>query len=240
MEYRLRRHDGQYRWVLDNGAPRFALDGSFAGYIGSCVDITTQKVAHAALADLSHKLMNAQETERARLARELHDDIGQRMAVLTMELDGLDLALPLSMTDLRIRIGTLSNRARDLSKDIQAISHSLHSSKLDYLGIVSACAGFCRELSEQQSVDIDFSHDGIPDEVPKDLALCIFRVLQEAVTNAVKYSGVDHVTVGLRGVGDEIRLEVVDNGIGFDPAAAIRGPGLGLISMTERLSLVDG
>ena len=116
-----------------------------------------------------------------------------------MDLDGLGQALPLATTDLRTRIRALSDRALELAKDIQSISHDLHSSKLDYLGLVSASAAFCRELSEQQNVDIDFSHDDIPDDVPKDVALCLFRVLQEAVTNAVKHAGVRHVTVALRG-----------------------------------------
>jgi signal transduction histidine kinase len=162
------------------------------------------------------------------------------MAVLTMELDGLSQALPLSTSESRSRLRGVSNRTLDLARDIQAISHSLHSSKLDYLGIASASSGFCRELSEQQRVAIAFKAENIPDSVPKDVALCLFRVLQEAVNNAVRHAVVDHVDVTLRGCDAALELEVADAGIGFDPDSAVRGRGLGLVSMDERLSLVNG
>jgi len=192
------------------------------------------------LRHLNRRLMEAYESERARIARQLHDDIAQRMAVLTIELDSLNQALPLSLSELRRRIGALSDRTRALGKDVEAISHGLHSSKLDYLGVVSASADFCRELSERQHVEIAFTHDGIPEDVPKDAAICVFRVLQEAVTNAVQHAGVDRVAAVLRGSADEIQLEVVDGGRGFDPDEAMRVRGLGLFSMQERISRVKG
>jgi len=240
MEYRLRRRDGAMRWVLDSGVPRFTQDGLFAGYIGSCIDVTSHRAAEEALAGLSHKLLEAHESERTRIARELHDDIGQRMAVLTMELDGLSQSMPPSATESRSRLRGVSNRTLDLARDIQAISHSLHSSKLDYLGVAAASASFCRELSEQQHIEIAFNAEDVPADVPKDVALCVFRVLQEAVNNAVRHAGVNHVDVALRGSPGELQLEVADAGIGFEPDVAVRGRGLGLISMDERLSLVNG
>jgi PAS domain S-box-containing protein len=240
MEYRLRRHDGEFRWVLDSGVPRFNADGSCAGYIGSAVDVTLHRAAADALADLSHRLVEAHESERARIARELHDDIAQRMAIVTIELDGLSQALSPSAADLNTRIRTLSDYALHLAKDIQALSHQLHSSTLDYQGIASASESFCRELSKQHSVDIAFSCQNVPDDVPRDVALCLFRVLQEAVNNAVKHAGVGQVAVTLCGADGEIRLEVVDTGIGFDQPAAMKNCGLGLISMQERVRLVDG
>src|SRR4030095_10505107 len=117
-----------------------------------------------------------------------------------------------------------------LAKDIQAMSHTLHSSKLDHLGLASAVVVFCRELSEQHNVRIDFSDEGFPTELPKTVALCLFRVLQEAVTNALRHAAANRITVALRGGADEIRLVVADDGMGFDPEAALRGPGLGLTS----------
>ncbi len=186
------------------------------------------------------RLVAAQENEGSRIARELHDDIGQRMAALTMELDSLGGSLPPSPPDARIEIGALSNRARDLAVDIQTISHSMHSSKLDHMSLARASADVCRELSEQQNIDVRFSSRDMPDDVPTDVALCVFRVLQEAVNNAVKHSRARRVTVTLWGLGNEIRLEVADDGIGLDPDRATKGPGLGLISMKERLSLVKG
>jgi PAS domain S-box-containing protein len=240
VEYRLRRHDGEYRWVVDSAVPYYAADGSFAGYVGSAIDITSHKEAEAAVADVSRKLVEAHESERTRLARELHDDIAQRMAVLTMDLDTLAERLPLRPDDLSLRIRALADRAIDLAKDIQGISHSLHSSKLDYIGVAAAAAAFCREVSQQHHVDVAFTHHGVPDDVPNEVAVCVFRVLQEAVHNAVKHAGVQSVAVDLRGSGHDLHLEVRDAGVGFEPDAALRGPGFGLVGMQERMRLADG
>jgi signal transduction histidine kinase len=242
IEYRLRRHDGAYRWVLNTGVPRFTSSGAFAGYIGSCVDVTEHKRAQEALSGLSRKLMEAQESERARIARELHDDVGQRMALLAIELERLRQTFrrPRATSEMGLHVRELCGRAVDLGKDIQALSHRLHSSKLEYMGITVAAAGLCKDLCKRQRVQIDFSHDGVPTDLPKEVALCLFRVLEEALTNAVKHASVSHFAVGLRGSADEIQLEVVDRGVGFDVDAVPGSQGLGLISMQERLNLVNG
>ena len=240
MEYRLRRHDGEFRWVLDIGVPRFNQDRSFIGYIGIGIDVTDRKHAEEALADMGHRLIEAHEEERAWIARELHDDINQRIALLANELDRLksDLsALPGGSQD---HISQLRQRLFDIGKDIQALSHRLHSSKLEYLGVVAAATSFCKELAGQQNVEIDFRHDGIPRNVSKEVSLCVFRVLQEALQNAVKHSGVRHFRVELQGTSGEIRLTVSDIGTGFDPHDAMNCRGLGLISMRERMQMVGG
>jgi signal transduction histidine kinase len=162
------------------------------------------------------------------------------MAVLTMELDALAQALPPSSTEARTRIRALSDRTLQLAKDIQAISHRLHPPKLDYLGVVSAAASFCREVSARQHVEIAFSHDGIPDGLPDHVALSVFRVLQEAVTNAVRHAGVRDVAVTLRGSPEDIRLEIVDAGVGFDRDTVLSGRALGLIGMQERVRVLKG
>jgi len=240
MQYRLRRHDGQYRWVFDTGVPRFKFDGSFAGYIGSCIDITDRKLAEEALADIGRRLIEAHEQERTWVARELHDDINQRIAVLANEVDMLERALPEAMVELRDQARRAGERLAELTNDIQTLSHRLHSSKLDYLGIGAAASSFCKEFSEQQKVEIDFSDGGIPRSVPQEISLCLFRVLQESLQNAVKHSGVRKFRVELRRTLAQIQLTVKDMGVGFDPEGAINRHGLGLISMRERLQLVKG
>ena len=240
MEYRLRRHDGEYRWVLDIGVPRFNADNAFSGYIGSAIDVTDHKEAEQALATVSGRLIEAQEEERHRIARELHDDISQRLALLSVELQGLTEVRPKSTAELRDRAEHLLKRTSQISSDIHALSHRLHSSKLDYMGAVAAMAGFCSEITAQTGLEIDFEHIDVPRSLPQDISLCLFRVLQEGLRNAVKYSGAQHVNVELRGVPGAILLLIRDSGAGFDPEAAMKNGGLGLISMRERVGLVKG
>ena len=240
MEYRLRRHDGEYRWVLAIGVPRLSLDGSFAGYIGSCLDITDHKLAEEALANVGRRLIEAHEEERTWIARELHDDINQRIALLSVNLEQWAQHPPSSGVEVSNHIGNVLQDLSDLAKDIQALSHRLHSSKLEYLGLVVAAKGFCRELSEQKHVEIDFIHEGIPGSLPKEISLCLFRVLQEALQNAVKHSGARQFRVELRAASGEIQLTVNDQGVGFDRQNAVNRHGLGLVSMQERTHLVGG
>jgi PAS domain S-box-containing protein len=240
MEYRVRRNDGEYRWILDIGVPRFKPDGSFAGYIGSCLDITDRKLAEEALASVGHRLIEAHEEERTWIARELHDDIVQRVALVTVELAQCDQQAADGTTGAHDHIRHASQLLFDLGKDIQALSHRLHSSKLEYLGLVTAAKSFCCELSEQRNVRIEFKHSDIPAAVPKEISLCLFRVLQEALQNAVRHSGAQGFAVEVHGAQDGIRLTVSDSGIGFDWRHAINDRGLGLISMRERLRLVNG
>ncbi len=240
MEYRLRRHDAEYRWVLAIGVPRLSLDGSFAGYIGSSLDITEHKLAEKALADVGRKLIEAHEEERTWIARELHDDINQRIALLSVNLEQWAQHPPSSSVDVTNHIGNVLQDLADLAKDIQALSHRLHSSKLEYLGLVAAAKGFCRELSEQKHVEIDFIHEGIPGSLPKEISLCLFRVLQEALQNGVKHSGARQFRVELRAASGEIQLIVNDQGVGFDRQNAVNRHGLGLVSMQERTHLVGG
>jgi len=240
MEYRRRRHDGEYRWILDLGVPRFNQDGTFAGYIGSCMDVTDRKLAEETLSGVNSRLIEAQERERARISRELHDDISQRLAMLTIELEQLGQKFFDLPPDLLHRVARLRNLSGDLASDVQSLSHELHSSKLEYLGITTAMRAFCHEFSNQQNVEVVFDHDDIPRTLPQDISLCLFRVSQEALQNAVKHSGVRHFNVELRCAPDAIQLTVHDSGSGFDREGALKTKGLGLVSMAERVKLVGG
>jgi signal transduction histidine kinase len=240
MQYRLRRHDGEYRWVIDHGVPRFDVDGSFAGYIGSCIDITERKLADEALADMSRNLLEAQEQERSRIGRELHDDINQRLALLSVEIQRIKEVSPVTYGELRSRMDELGKRTSDVSGMRISMSHELHSSKLEYIGLVSAMKSFCKEFSDKHKVEIDFDSGGVRPGVPPEVSLCLFRVMQEGLHNGLKHSGVRFFEVKLQGSPTDIQLTVRDLGVGFDPELARDTQGLGLISMQERVRLVKG
>ena len=209
------------------------------GAVVAFIDITERKLAEAALANVSRKLIEAQEQERTRIGRELHDDIGQRLALLAVQLQQLHedtLILP----EVRSRMGEFQKQTVEIAVDIQSLSHELHSAKLQYLGITGAIRGFCREFAEQQKLEIDFNAHDLPSPLSPDISLCLFRVLQEALHNSAKHSRVRHLEVRLWGTSDEIHLTVKDSGVGFDREAAKESRGLGLTSMEERLKLVNG
>ncbi len=240
MEYRLRRHDGEYRWMIDIGVPRYNQDHSFVGYVGIAIDVTERKRAENVLASLSSRLIDAQDQERTRIARELHDDIGQRLAMLINELSQFQQA-PFDLPSaVRSRMRELQTETLGIAAGVQSLSHELHSSRLELLGIAVATRGFCREFGEKQNVRIDLHVQDVPGRLSRDVSLCLFRVLQEALHNSVKHSGVRHFDVTLYGTSDEILLTIRDSGVGFDREAAKASQGIGLVSMEERLKLVKG
>src|SRR5260370_250967 len=171
MQYRLRRNDGESRWVSDIGVPRFNPDGSFAGYIGSCIDTTERKMAEEALANLSGHLIDAQEEERKRIAREIHDDYSQRLALLAIELENLAEESGNSSVEVGQRLHQIWNGIAEIGADLHSLSHRLHSSTLDSLGLVAGVKAFCAEFAEQQEIQADFADNDIPRDVPWDAAL---------------------------------------------------------------------
>jgi PAS domain S-box-containing protein len=239
-EYRLRRRDQVYRWMLDIAAPRFHEDGSFAGFVGSAIDITEHRLAQEALETIGGRLIAAQEGERSRIARELHDDICQRLALLSLELEQVNRGSNGSTGSAEGKIEEIRRHCAEIAGDLQAVSHELHSSKLDYLGITAAVRSFCHEFSQQHEVTVEFIDENVPRALPKDISLSLFRVTQEALNNALKHSGVRHFSVILRGTASEIQLEVRDRGRGFVVEGAKQDQGLGLVSMQERVHLVHG
>jgi signal transduction histidine kinase len=188
---------------------------------------------------LRGKLIEAQEQERRRIARELHDDIGQRLALLAIELAQLQQSSS-NPSEFPGRIGKLRMQTSEIAADIQSLSHELHSSKLEYLGLPAALKGFCQEFSERQKAEVDFETHDLPISLSPGISLCFFRVLQEALHNAAKHSGLRHFEVRLWGTPDEIHLTISDSGVGFDIEATRVNRGLGLISMRERLKLLNG
>jgi len=220
----------------------FPIEGATRLDRVACIvqDITERKQAEEALSTVSQRLIEAHEEERTRLARELHDDINQRLALLAVSLNDLKQSLPAVSIELGRKIDDASKQIGDVGNDVQALSHRLHSSKLEYLGLERAASGFCREFSDQQGVEIDFHSENVPNQLAPEISLSLFRVLQEALQNAAKHSGARQFQVSLKGQANEVELTVHDSGIGFDPEQAIKGRGLGLTSMRERLKLVGG
>lgn len=237
-EYRLRKLDGEYRWILDSGVPWYGPRGQVKGYIDSAFDISDRKRAEETLRELGGRLIAAQEDERRRIARELHDDVSQRLALLSVELEHLHLQRSVKEGDEE-RWTSLSKAAAEIAVDIHRISHRLHPSRLEALGLVAAISGFCQELWSQQRLQVRFTHDAVPRAVPGDVALCLYRVVQEALQNVIKHSGVMEAEVHLAGNGEGLMLRVSDPGSGFAPDRRY-DVGLGLLSMRERVLSLGG
>jgi len=198
-------------------------------------DITDRKQMEEALSRMNQKLIESEEQERARIARELHDDINQRLALLALQLAQLQE----NPSEVQSRLRELRKATTEIANDVQALSHELHSSKLEVLGVVAGIRSWCMEFGERQRMEINFKND-VCSALPLDIGLCLLRVLQEALHNAIKHSGVKRFEVQVVEHSDEVHLTVSDSGRGFDIEAAKRGRGLGLTSMQERVRLVNG
>src|SRR6201987_1306011 len=231
-ELQLKRKDGTPVWVLFNAAVHSDHDRPILQ--ATMIDISEWKRADEALSGMTRKLIESQEQERARIGRELHDDINQRLAMLSVEVEQLRE----TPSEIENRVQEFRKRISEISTDVQGLSHDLHSSKLEYLGVVAGIKGWCKEFGERQRVEIDFSND-VQRALPFEIGLSLFRVLQEALHNVMKHSGMKRIEVQLREDGG-IHLIIRDSGKGFDVEAALQGKGLGLTSMRERVRLVNG
>jgi signal transduction histidine kinase len=189
--------------------------------------IAERDAAHVANERLSlgRRLLEAQEDERRRIARELHDDIAQRLSLVAIKLKGSS---------------RLQKEVAEIASDVQALSHELHTSRIELLGIGAAMRSFCADFAIQQKVAVDFETDNLPARLQSDISLCLYRILQESLHNAAKHSGVMTFEVRLWSADREVHLTVTDQGAGFDVATAKRGRGIGLASMSERVMLVNG
>ena len=234
-EWRVVWPDGSVHWIAGRGQVFKNESGEPVRVLGVNMDITERKRAEEALSAMTRKLIEAQELERARIGRELHDDINQRLAMLAVELDQLQE----DPSDLARRVKELRKAMAEISDDVQGLSHELHSSKLAYLGVVAGIRSWCNEFGERRKMKIRFSSD-VRSALPHEIGLTLLRILQEALHNVIKHSGVRKASVELQEDSSDIHLVVRDEGRGFETEAALQGEGLGLTSMRERVRLING
>jgi PAS domain S-box-containing protein len=257
LEYRLRHADGDYRWFLASGVPKYGPDGSYTGYVGCDIDITERKntedrirASQAALEAsreeiqyLAGRLIEAQEVERARIARDLHDDVSQQLAGVSIAFSGLKQRLgEYHISDeLRQELVQLQQQTLKLARNVRQLSHDLHPAVLQHLGLVKGLTSYCGELGRAHQMAITCTAEGDFGTITPDAALCVYRIAQEALRNVIAHAGASRVNVRLLQVGDQARITIADDGRGFDGASrAERGTGLGLVSMSERARLIGG
>ena len=256
MEYRVRHADGSYRWLLGTGVPKYEADGSFAGYIGCDVDITARRNAEdriregqAALAQshqetqhLAGRLIEAQDTERARIARDLHDDVSQQLAGVSIAFSGLKQRLgEYGVSDgIQQELVDLQQQTLTLARNVRQLSHDLHPTVLRHLGLEKALASYCGELERSHGVMMGCSADGDFASIGPEAALCLYRIAQEALRNVVTHADAGRADVRLCRKDDHVVITVTDDGRGFDLNDPERHQGLGLVSIAERAKLTGG
>jgi signal transduction histidine kinase len=190
--------------------------------------------------ELAGRLISAQETERRRIARELHDDFSQRLALLSVEMELLGSAAPGPAPAGTPRLGEMATRVKELSSEVHRMAYELHPAKLEQLGLVAAARGYCRELSQKSGLQVTFDAGDFPRIVPSEVALCFYRIIQESLQNALRHSGAREARVELRVEPAGWCLRIRDAGRGFAPPQAAREGGLGLSSMRERTRQLRG
>jgi PAS domain S-box-containing protein len=238
-DFRVIRTDGETRWLSARGKFYYSVSGEPERMVGMATDVTERKMAEAAIMNLSGQLIQAQEAERSRIAREIHDDYLQRLAVLSIELSDVRKYLERDSEGSQ-RLRELWDRVGELSSDLHSLSHRLHSSTLDNLGLVPAMISLCAEFGDHHSIEINFVEENVPRNIPKEVALCLFRITQEALQNIKKHSHADSAEVRVEGLEQKIHLSISDRGTGFDQGADSRRTGIGIQSMEERVRLVGG
>ena len=212
------------------------------------VDARSRELMHAnrqlrnterELRELTTRLFTAQEDERRRLAREIHDGFGQEMAAASIQIGNLR-QLPDLTDSLREQLTRLQNHVVGLANELRRVSHELHPAALEQLGLEAALRAHCASLSDQEHLTVGFESQSYPAPIPYSVSTCVFRVAQTALRNVVRHSGAQQASVRIRGVEDGVELRVVDNGCGFETVAALKVGGLGLVSMQERVRPLGG
>jgi PAS domain S-box-containing protein len=253
-EERITDAQGKVRWLQTVKRPIVSQDGKAHQVLGSATDITQRKRAEEELLKseaavrksqedlqaLAGKLLTAQEEERRRLARELHDDFTQRLAVLAIEAAKLEQQLEGSPEPVLGTLRQIKEQIVKLSADVHAVSRQLHPSILDDLGLVTAMESECANFAQREGIAVKYEPHNLPATLPRDVALSLYRITQEALRNIAKHAETKEAYVTLAATEDTIVLSIWDDGVGFDPAAVRRKPGLGLVSMEERVRLIQG
>ena len=239
-QFRVVLPDGTVRWLASAGRVERDAAGNPTRFLGVAIDITERRNAEAAARDLGGRLINAQEKERSRIARELHDDLSQKLALLSVELEMFGQRPSAQTGSIAGQMQEFSGELKRLATDVHRLAYDLHPAKLDQLGLAAAVRGFCKDLAVAHEIAIACELRDVPRELPDDLALCLYRITQEALQNAIKHSGATGAKVELAAQAGELRLLVMDDGHGFDPQAVEARASLGIVSMRERVRMVRG
>lgn len=239
LEYRLRRHDGAYRWVFDIGVPRFEPNGKFLGHLGSCIDVTERKEAEEALRRLPRELINAQEAERQRIGQELHDDVGQRVVALAIGINHLSRQIGES-EKLRESFATLNQQSTDTIRSVASLSRQLRPVTLQVLGLAAAFRDLCEESKDPGGVNVVFTQRAELPQISWACSMALYRVAQEAVRNALRHSGAARVDLEVNLSNGNLVMTIADKGCGFSPDTNGATLGLGLSGMVERMKDIGG
>jgi PAS domain S-box-containing protein len=253
-EYSFRRSDGNYAIVVDRGYIIFDATGLPLRMIGAASDITERRRAEEALRkreeelrksnahirELAGKLMTAQEEERRRISRELHDDLSQKAAALSIGVTSIKQRLASRSDGLHKQLEMVQRCCIDIAEGIRRLSHDLHPAVLEHVGLVAALKVYLAEISRLEGIQVTLAAPDTAKEIPPDAAVCLYRVAQESLRNVVKHSGVNSAEVTLSVDNQAVHLQIADDGLGFDPASARNNGGVGLASMEERVRLMQG
>ena len=196
--------------------------------------------SHTQIRQLLGKLINAEEAERRRISRELHDDLNQKIATLSMGISQLKRKLPMPEPTLVVELDQLRENAATLTNDVRTLSHQLHPAVLEHLGLVSALESYISNFKAEEQIDVVLTAEMGTERIPFQVSICLYRVALEALRNVSRHSGASSAAISLKRFDGAIELQVADSGKGFDVESFKNGGGLGLVSVEERLRLLQG